>query len=130
MELQTSQEYVLQLKNQASKCDFGPSTDEMIRDPIVIGIYWEDTRRRLMSNPTLALQKAKDMLMIEEQVEKDASYFRNSHDQHNIMLRINKQYTNPSYEGKKSRLKQISVFQNVIGVVKHTMILKTLSQNI
>lgn len=64
----------------------------------------EDTRRRLLVNLPLALQKAKDVLLIEEQIEKDDLYFRNSYGQHNAMMSVNKHqpssYTSKNFQGR------------------------------
>lgn len=73
----------------------------MIRDQIVIGVYREDTRRKLSANSTLTLQKAMEALMIEEQVEKDASYFRATQSSRNAMVGINKQQHNQEFKVKR-----------------------------
>lgn len=70
-ELQSSQEYDIGLRTQAVKCEFGSSLDDMIKDQIAIGVRREDTRKKLLVNPKLTLQKAVDMISIEEQVEED-----------------------------------------------------------
>lgn len=44
-ELQSLYEYVIQLRKQAAKCEFGSNMEEMIRDKIVISMAREDTRR-------------------------------------------------------------------------------------
>lgn len=45
---------------------------EMICDQIVIGIHNEGMRKRLLADPNLTLKKAVELLIIEEQVEKDS----------------------------------------------------------
>lgn len=44
----------------------------MIKDQIGIGVFDESTRKPLLANPKLILQKAIDVLYIEEQIERDA----------------------------------------------------------
>lgn len=74
----------------------------MMRDQIVIGVYKEDTRRRLLANSTLILQKAVDALLIDDRVEKDVSYFWNLHNQQHTMS-INKQQQKSNWKVKKYR---------------------------
>lgn len=43
----------------------------MLRDQLVVGIFKEDTRRRLLADNKLTLQRATELVSIEEQVEED-----------------------------------------------------------
>lgn len=54
-----------------AKCKYGDTADEMVRDMIVIGLYNENIRRRLLGNAKLTLEKAIDALEVEEQVERE-----------------------------------------------------------
>lgn len=58
------------------KCEFGTTIDGMLRYQLVIGLRREDIRRRLLAKDKLNLQKAIDIISVEEQVEKEASYFK------------------------------------------------------
>lgn len=79
------------LRKQANKCDFVSSLDDMIRDQIVIGINREDTRKRLLANPKLTLQRTIDTLVIKEQIETDTSCFNNTRLYQSALLRINRE---------------------------------------
>lgn len=58
-------------------CTLNEGLEKALRDQIVIGVYKDDTRKRLLANTNLTLQKALDLISIEEQVEKDAQCFHN-----------------------------------------------------
>lgn len=65
-EIQLFQDYVLLLKRQAAKCEFGVLLDDMIHDQIVTGISRDVILRRLLTNPKLTLEKAIELLTVEE----------------------------------------------------------------
>lgn len=73
---QSAKDYVMTLKRQANKCNFGNTTDDMLRDQFVIEVFDERTRKRLLANAKLDLQKATDNLQTEEQVERDSKCFK------------------------------------------------------
>lgn len=75
-EFQPTKDFVIHLRNQAAKCKYGNNVDDMVRDQLIIGIYNEGTRKRLLANPKLTLQQAIDTLVVEEQVEQDDKCFR------------------------------------------------------
>lgn len=74
--MQAASESIIRFQNLAMKCDYGSSMEEMIRDQLVMGIKREDIRRRLLANEKLILQKAIHVISIEEQLEKEVSYFQ------------------------------------------------------
>lgn len=74
-ELQSGADFLCILRRQIMKYDFGPQTDNLLRDQIVVGVFREDVRRRLLANEKLSLQGAIDLLTLEEEVENDARYF-------------------------------------------------------
>ncbi|KAG0444597.1 hypothetical protein HPB47_013617 [Ixodes persulcatus] len=51
---------------QAKKCRFGELTDEVLRDRIIVGITNNDVRERLLSDPTVDLQKAVNLCKASE----------------------------------------------------------------
>nr|XP_058958995.1 uncharacterized protein K02A2.6-like [Pocillopora verrucosa] len=53
--------YLTALKTLAKTCIFGPLTDELIRDRIVCGICDTGTRKKLLQEPKLNLQKCIDV---------------------------------------------------------------------
>lgn len=65
-ELQSSKDFTMALRKQANKCNFGEANNDTIRDKIVIGVYDENTWKRLPANPKLTLQKATDTISIEK----------------------------------------------------------------
>lgn len=78
-EVQISSEFILNLQKQALKCEFGGAIDDMPRDQLVIGIGREDIRRKLLANDKLTMSKVIEVINIEDEVEKDSSYFRRVH---------------------------------------------------
>lgn len=55
-QLQTSADFLRQLRKQVIKCDYGESLDEMLRDQLVMGVFRENIKRRLLSAHKLTLQ--------------------------------------------------------------------------
>lgn len=55
----------MRLNKQAAKCKFGDSIEDSV------GIWDENTRKRLLSNLQLTFQKAVDRIQIEKQVERN-----------------------------------------------------------
>lgn len=52
--------------------------EDMLQDQIVVGILDESTRKRMLANPKLTLQKAIEIIQIEEQIELDSRWFHSS----------------------------------------------------
>lgn len=52
------------------KCDYDSAVDEMLRDQLVVGVFREDIRRRLLADSKLTLKHATDLIAIEEHVDK------------------------------------------------------------
>lgn len=76
---QSAAEFLRHLRRQAMRCDYGSSLYSMLRDQLVVGVYLEDIRRRLLADPKLALQRALDIINVEDQVDKNATYFHQLH---------------------------------------------------
>lgn len=70
--VQSVQKYVDELKKQVSLCIYENFTDIMLRDQLVFGIANESTRKRLLTESTLTLDKAVTVVIAIEQTEKDA----------------------------------------------------------
>lgn len=54
------------------KCAFGDGLEEALRDQLVTGIKKEDTRRRMLANSKLTLQKVLDIIFVEKRVKKNS----------------------------------------------------------
>lgn len=109
-EHQSPRDFV-QLRKQASKCDFGETADNMVRDQVVIGVWDESTRKRLLANPKLILKQAISVLEIEEQVETDATYFH-------IMVTVSRlEIIQPMVKVITNFIKQVDLIRiNVVGL--------------
>lgn len=79
-QLQNSAEFLRQLRKQAMKCSYGDALDEMLRDQLVVGIFREDIRRKLSSYHKLTLERAIEVINIEEQVDEGSYLFHKLHD--------------------------------------------------
>ncbi|KAM7293520.1 uncharacterized protein ISCGN_026650 [Ixodes scapularis] len=64
---ETFNEFLTAARLQAKKCKFGELTDELLRDRIIVGITNDDVRERLLSDPTVDLQKAVNLCKASEQ---------------------------------------------------------------
>ncbi|UYV72315.1 K02A2.6-like [Cordylochernes scorpioides] len=58
------------LRKLSSTCNYGAMTEEMIRDRLVLGIIDKQTKRQLISDPQLTLQKAIDECKANESANK------------------------------------------------------------
>lgn len=109
---QPARDFIMELRKQAAKCNFGDTCDHMIRDQVVIGVYNESTRKRLLANAKLTLLLAIDNLKVEEQVERDAKHF--SH--HPNFIKNYLQLKSSKYNQSKVRNTRQS--HNNLGLVK------------
>ncbi|UYV81197.1 K02A2.6-like, partial [Cordylochernes scorpioides] len=57
------EQYICRLRKLSSTCNYGAMTEEMIRDRLVLGIIDKQTKRQLISDPQLTLQKAIDVYL-------------------------------------------------------------------
>lgn len=73
-EFQPSRDFLMELRKQAIRWNFGESKDDTIRDQVVIGVFNKGTRKRLLAIAKLTLQQAIDTLQVEEQVERHAKH--------------------------------------------------------
>ncbi|UYV68175.1 K02A2.6-like, partial [Cordylochernes scorpioides] len=64
------EQYICRLRKLSSTCNYGAMTEEMIRDRLVLGIIDKQTKRQLISDPQLTLQKAIDVCKANESANK------------------------------------------------------------
>ena len=60
-ENQTLDEFALELRVQAAKCDFGAELTTRLRDQFVAGVHSERARKRLMERDTISLEDAEKL---------------------------------------------------------------------
>ena len=65
--------FISELRQLATKCDFGNSLEEMLRDRIVIGVNDPNIQRRLLAEPNLTLRKATDIAQALETADRGAA---------------------------------------------------------
>ena len=58
---ETIDQYVTDLRNKASTCDFGHLCDSLIKDRLICGVTDEAVRERLLRDADLTLAKAIDI---------------------------------------------------------------------
>ena len=58
LETETVEEYVTALHGLATTCNYGPLTEELIRDRLIVGLRDSRTSEKLQLDPDLDLQKA------------------------------------------------------------------------
>lgn len=73
---ETVSQYVAELKQCASKCNFGASLDESLRDRFVCGIRSEACQRRLLSEDTLTFAWALEVAHSMETADRDMQQLR------------------------------------------------------
>ncbi|UYV72894.1 K02A2.6-like [Cordylochernes scorpioides] len=64
------EQYICRLRKLSSTCNYDAMTEEMIRDRLVLGIIDKQTKRQLISDPQLTLQKAIDVCKANESANK------------------------------------------------------------
>lgn len=67
-QVQSAAEFLRQLGKRATKCDYGDSLNDILRDQLVVGVFREDIRRRLLADHNLTLEKAINTITVDEQV--------------------------------------------------------------
>nr|XP_054759433.1 uncharacterized protein LOC129265467 [Lytechinus pictus] len=63
--------YIAELRRLANECKFGTILEEMLRDRIVCGVADDRIQRRLLAEPTLTFEKAKDIALAMELADKN-----------------------------------------------------------
>ena len=65
--------FISELRQLATKCDFGNSLEEMLHDRIVIGVHDPNIQRRLLAEPNVTLKKATEIAQALEMVDRGAA---------------------------------------------------------
>lgn len=86
---ETVSQYVAELKQCASKCDFGASLDESLRDRFVSGIRSEACQRRLLSEDTLTFARALEVAHSMETADRDTQQLRKTEDSATTVHKVN-----------------------------------------
>ncbi|UYV68635.1 K02A2.6-like, partial [Cordylochernes scorpioides] len=87
------------LRKLSSTCNYGAMTEEMIRDRLVLGIIDKQTKRQLISDPQLTLQKAIDVCKANESANKQIENLTKNTQEEVNKLNIRKKTVN---QNKKS----------------------------
>lgn len=92
----------MKLRNQAMECSFAEVMDDMLRDHVVAGIKHDDTTKMLLLNENLTVQKALEIINIDEQLEKDTTYFK----------RLGRDDTSEACVGEIKQSKSVNKYSN------------------
>ncbi|KAM7282581.1 laminin subunit alpha-1 [Ixodes scapularis] len=65
-EEESAQQFIVELRQLADKCNFGDMLDRMLRDKIVCGIRNIDVQKALLSRPKLTLQETENIVLAAE----------------------------------------------------------------
>ncbi|UYV65207.1 K02A2.6-like [Cordylochernes scorpioides] len=93
------EQYICRLRKLSSTCNYGAMTEEMIRDRLVLGIIDKQTKRQLISDPQLTLQKAIDVCKANESANKQIENLTKNTQEEVNKLNIRKETVN---QNKKS----------------------------
>lgn len=69
---ETAAEFILTLQELASKCNYGTSINEHCADRLICGLKNENVRRKLLSEPNLTFEKAKEIVLQEEAIRQQS----------------------------------------------------------
>ncbi len=86
---ETVSQYVADLKQCASKCDFGASLDESLRDRFVSGIQSEACQRRLLLEEALTFARAFEVALSMETADRDTQQLRKIEDSVATVHKVN-----------------------------------------
>ncbi|UYV62382.1 K02A2.6-like, partial [Cordylochernes scorpioides] len=93
------EQYICRLRKLSSTCNYGAMTEEMIRDRLVLGIIDKQTKRQLITDPQLTLQKAIDVCKANESANKQIENLTKNTQEEVNKLNIRKKTVN---QNKKS----------------------------
>lgn len=62
----TVQAFLVELRRQAEKCNFGSMVDRMLRDRLVCGVRSEEVRKRLLARREVTLKEAENIALAAE----------------------------------------------------------------
>lgn len=65
-EEESAQEFIVELRQLADKCNFGDMLDRMLRDKIVCGVKNIDVQKAQLSRPKLTLQETENIVLAAE----------------------------------------------------------------
>lgn len=77
-EEESAQEFIVQLRRLADKCNFGTMLDRMIRDKIVCGIRDMDVQKLLLAQPKLTLEETESIVRAAETAAQDVKEIKQS----------------------------------------------------
>ncbi|UYV74135.1 hypothetical protein LAZ67_11002219, partial [Cordylochernes scorpioides] len=101
------EQYICRSRKLSSTCNYGAMTEEMIRDRLVLGIIDKQTKRQLISDPQLTLQKAIDVCKANESANKQIENLTKNTQEEVNKLNIRKQMrTVQSLESQNSNDEQ------------------------
>ncbi|XP_075535210.1 uncharacterized protein LOC142570755 [Dermacentor variabilis] len=65
-EEESAQQFIVELRRLADKCNFGAMLKRLLRDRIVCGIHCRDVQKALLFHPKLTLQEAENIVLAAE----------------------------------------------------------------
>ncbi|XP_030836069.1 uncharacterized protein K02A2.6-like [Strongylocentrotus purpuratus] len=80
--------YIAELRRVAIECKFDTILDEMLRDRIVCGVADDRIQRRLLAEPTLTFEKAKDIALAMELADKITADLREQNKRSDMVNKI------------------------------------------
>lgn len=80
--------YIAELRRVAIECKFDTILDEMLRDRIVCGVADDRIQRRLLAEPTLTFEKAKDIALAMELADKNTADLREQNQRSDMVNKI------------------------------------------
>lgn len=103
---ETIDDYVTDLKNKASGCEFGQLRDSLIRDRIVCGIRDDEVRLRLLKDADLTLGKAIDICRGSETTSSQVKVLNGEIDVHKGITDTNQTQLLPNNQQKDINCKR------------------------
>ncbi|UYV84045.1 Transposase [Cordylochernes scorpioides] len=79
---ETISKYIIRLKEQAQRCNFGDVLQESLRDRFVAGIIDTPTQNKLLQEEGLTFERALDIALSAESADKDLHNLKRSEDAH------------------------------------------------
>ncbi|UYV73133.1 hypothetical protein LAZ67_10001914 [Cordylochernes scorpioides] len=79
---ETISKYIIRLKEQAQRCNFGDFLQESLRDRFVAGIIDTPTQKKLLQEEGLTFEGALDIALSAESADKDLHNLKRSEDAH------------------------------------------------
>ena len=88
--LKTADQFITDLKLLSMNCEYGELREEMICDQLVVGVYLEEVKEKLLQQPDLTIQKATEIIKATEGSKQHVKTIGSEHSLNEVQCKTQK----------------------------------------